>query len=138
MELEVGKTYRTRNGNKVTVIHILTEDTPYPVMSLHHNSDGTNHYATYTLHGSRYGVGTDEFDIVEEWVDEPFKITEPGLYEMSNGDQAYIYFICPDNFEYPVKGWTQRSRLPSYDGWAIDGTHLPNYGEDQYDIIRKL
>lgn len=68
LEIKVGERYKLRNGDEILVIHMLSDNNLYPIISIsnenriyHHKKNGLNSNSIYS---------TSNFDIVEKIKDE--------------------------------------------------------------------
>lgn len=68
MNLEVGKTYQTRNGSRVNIEHG-KGDPYYPFFGKLLTEDGSFDRIAYFTHGGRYNrIGQSVYDIIREAV----------------------------------------------------------------------
>ncbi|WP_313453372.1 hypothetical protein [Stutzerimonas nitrititolerans] len=66
MNLEVGKTYKTRNGSRVTLEHD-KGDPYYPFFGKVFAEDGSFDRIAYFAHGGKYNrMGPSDYDIVRD------------------------------------------------------------------------
>ena len=66
MNLEVGKTYTTRNGSRVTIEHE-KGDPYYPFFGKILSADGSFDRIAYFAHGGQYNrIGQSVYDIIRE------------------------------------------------------------------------
>ena len=68
VKIEVGKSYRTRDGRKAVVLDKYTSDLPYPVLVLVGESESAYFYDEM---GNCVAGESSKWDLVAEWVDEP-------------------------------------------------------------------
>lgn len=69
MKFKLGQKYKTRGGKRATVVEIDAHDPTTPLLVRHEGIADFWHYAD-----GRVNTGSQEYDLVAEWVDEP---TEP-------------------------------------------------------------
>lgn len=74
LKLEVGKAYRTRDGERVDIRHTTGHDL--------YAFQGSNDH-TYTVSGTIWSVGTDKEDLIGPWYDEFPPSHEPAPRPMS-------------------------------------------------------
>jgi hypothetical protein len=90
MKFEVGKFYKTRNGQKVEVLKINRNNAKFPVLAWFVNK---NHDQYYCQNGNFFECESEScYDLIEEWrdkLDNEFFVTRRGLNRLMNlGDNS--------------------------------------------------
>lgn len=131
LKLEVGKSYRTRNGKKVTVIHIRSENVSClnRVVSVSEREELYMH----SVYGD-YSNSNNPADIVSEWEAAPIQVDKVGTYRCRGGEKAYVQTILPPEFMYAAKGWLANGMLTS---WTLNGIKCLGY-ESAYDLVEYI
>lgn len=96
LQLEVGKTYRTRNDRLVRIIHQM-DSTVFPYIGVHTDSDGSESCLTYQASGRFYlDPKADEcgLDLMGEYV--PLPVTTG--YTLVRADGTFS-LLCFDTLE---------------------------------------
>jgi hypothetical protein len=125
MKLEIGKTYRTRDGKKAVVEFIMPEPSRYASrwIARMFSKEGWLPW-TYNEDGT-FGAGGGPADIVSEWIDKPeWCKGNPAWarWQAHHGDGTAYWYVAKPEIEEKQEIWKFFARFSS--GWIFTN-HAP-------------
>lgn len=102
LKLEVGKSYRTRDGREAVIACYKGIKYKYPYSG---SVDSVYGYS-WNENGKNNEFRPVHSDLIAEWQDEPAPSILQEAENLINGDRAESYGDAKENFENIAKGWS--------------------------------